>query len=1171
MATGTIGINDKSIRDLNTFKTKFNKLLNGQNNKFQMNTKNLDITEMMEYIKNKNLNQKCLYISLTSTIGEQSKKEFCFNRDTINRLSRFLERHTINKLNKKQKSIKLENAVDEYNSDKEVLQELISSNNSDIVEFRVKNLRLQLPTTTFKTFKTGGAYFNYIFKPDINIFLNKCGIYHHVDSKNYEDNCLFKALESADLNLDLHRIKHLVSARRVPIDKLSQVANVLDINIELLHVRNDNNHRKRVKKYPNKFNNLNPTVQIGLVNEHYFIIYETDYTSYFINNYAELGVVDELGMFVIEDANYVINKSGSKNKKRCLNSFKLVELLMNNIELFFNPINNNPSILETIYQDKFNNSVYGTLLEPKLDIDYKSVAEYKPKKRNFINKNLWTLDFETYADSSTLIHIPYLCVIRNMTDEFKYDITAKNYKDIGGECFFGANSGDSAVNWLAKSYIKPEDSRQNSIKVYIHNLKYDGIFLKEIVGLNIVKEIKTNSQLMLIEAYYYGHKIIFSDSLCLINNRLANFGKMFNLEVEKEVIPYSIYTKKNINRRFISLDIIKRSKEFKKQYQTYNVLTGKLKITDVKDTDKFNTFTKNATMWGCVKMEIGKNNKKKFVIDVLKYAEIYCRLDCYVLANGLINFNKNIETIDHKLQIEFNGEVDDSAISAFDYISISSLSFGFMNKFGAYDGCCSLGNSVRAFIQEAVVGGRTICANNEPQIQEENRCGTMIDYNSLYPSAMVAFNGYAMGIPFLIKSSSDLEHCSTYFIRIEIKKVGKNREMPCLSYFDEERKVRCFTNDMVGRVITIDKISLEQAVLHQKLEYSIIDGYGFNGGFNTNVNRVSSILYQYRQELKAVKNPLEQIVKLLMNSSYGKNLQKPIDDERKFVYNNKFIKKFNNDADLNLYLIDKKIQLNEDYYFTEIIKDKIVLKQDEADYIKDRYYNSIKGAIIINPKTGLNVITIYKPVNNHFNYVHLGCQILAESKRLMNDVSYLMDDNDIKCYYQDTDSIFMNLDQLKLLEELYRLKYEKELIGKGLGQLSLDFEIEGCNNIVAIKSIFIKKKCYVCLLKGVDDKTGELKYEFKIRCAGVNNPAIYHKVRTTADYDSPYDLYLDVYSGNVVEVDLTCDKYKDIFKFEDNCVRFNQEFIRSISRDYEIAKEYRKNKEQRELNRNLYV
>jgi len=48
----------------------------------------------------------------------------------------------------------------------------------------------------------------------------------------------------------------------------------------------------------------------------------------------------------------------------------------------------------------------------------------------------------------------------------------------------------------------------------------------------------------------------------------------------------------------------------------------------------------------------------------------------------------------------------------------------------------------------------------------------------------------------------------------------------------------------------------------------------------------------------------------------------------------------------------------------------------------------------------------------------------------MNEVMCTAEDNDVEIYYQDTDSMHLNVDDIDTLKNAFRLKYNRELEGK---------------------------------------------------------------------------------------------------------------------------------------------
>ena len=100
-----------------------------------------------------------------------------------------------------------------------------------------------------------------------------------------------------------------------------------------------------------------------------------------------------------------------------------------------------------------------------------------------------------------------------------------------------------------------------------------------------------------------------------------------------------------------------------------------------------------------------------------------------------------------------------------------------------------------------------------------------------------------------------------------------------------------------------------------------------------------------------------------------------------------------------------------------------------------------------------------RSINDHFNYVHCGVNILSMSKRIMNEVICTAEDNKLDIFYQDTDSIHIDYNQIKMLEEKFKEQYGRELVSDGLGNFHTDFEMSGAKSeIYAIESLFLAKK-----------------------------------------------------------------------------------------------------------------
>ena len=78
---------------------------------------------------------------------------------------------------------------------------------------------------------------------------------------------------------------------------------------------------------------------------------------------------------------------------------------------------------------------------------------------------------------------------------------------------------------------------------------------------------------------------------------------------------------------------------------------------------------------------------------------------------------------------------------------------------------------------------------------------------------------------------------------------------------------------------------------------------------------------------------------------------------------------------------------------------------------------------------------------NHFNYAHCGVEILSMSKGIMNEVMTLAEDEGLNIWYQDTDSMHINYEEVNLLACAFKAKYDRDLIGEEMSQFHIDFDL----------------------------------------------------------------------------------------------------------------------------------
>jgi len=950
--------------------------------------------------------------------------------------------------------------------------------------------------------KNNFGFFPYTIKENIlGLDLNRYGVYHEINKRNYRQNCLIKALNICE-NIDkkiVDKVKFKVKSLYIPKKDLKSLAENNNIHISL-KIDGDT---KNTYRYGDK--NL-PENALGGIEKHFIKIEKTKYTAYGIKNYKDLVKTNPKDW-------YLFTSKGKKEKGRGLDSFKLIKLLLENKDTFLEPITLCNELFNTQY-DKTINQEFPEVLhldddefrpvrdkeKEKKAKDYKDEIRAKTKKIYF--------DFETDTTKEDKIHTPYLCWYVERNEENK---GWTRYQFLGEKC---------GLNLLKHLHDRFSDNGETIVKMIAHNCGYDfrtGIFKY----LCCVKTIEKGKSLMCGEGKFYNFSknfvdLRFTDSYAIIPVGLKKFSKMFSLPCKKEILPYSLYTTKNIKKKFVEV----------------NTCLAQVKPKDHKE------YLQNCKNWNCILTDEGKD-----YIDIISYSSKYCEMDCITLAEGYEKFRKIIFEITEKNPIDID-----------DYISLASIADTYLKKSGCYDDCYELGGIVRCFIQRCLVGGRTMLNNNKKYTSSRSQgdfkklnkyrknlknknyrsnYGKIADYDavSLYPSAMSRLEGYLKGSPKVIENDKlnkiinkenvkDWITADGYYIKTKIKKVGIKRDFPSLSHTNEDG-IRIFSNDVIGKEIYLDNVALEDAIKFQDVEVEILQGYYFDGGFNTKVAETIKGLFNARIKAKKEKNEgLQNTIKLIMNSSYGKTALKEINEEIDYISNEKF-----------------------------------------NDYIY-KNYNFIKDITPQENDKGYRIKKI-KPINEHFNRVHIGIQVLSMSKRIMNEVMCLAEDNNLLLFYQDTDSIHLYEDDVKILEDNFREIYNRELNGKNLGQFHIDFDLDDCKDVYSEKFIGLGKKSYIDCLVGTDIKTGEIKRGYHIRMKGIPNGSILYYCKE--NNITPLELYEKLEDDEDIVFDLLKDLDGDKVVFEykkDMTIHTATEFKREVCFRDETPKE---RKERRKL------
>lgn len=608
---------------------------------------------------------------------------------------------------------------------------------------------------------------------------------------------------------------------------------------------------------------------------------------------------------------------------------------------------------------------------------------------------------------------------------------------------------------------------------YAHNLGYDVRFI--IPKLDHVKSIiqKSSSKIISVKGGFHGKDLEFKCTQAMINTALRKFPKMFNLESKKEIMPYELYTRENVMKE--------------------SVLVSEA-LEHLKSEEDKEEMMDNLEKWGLV---------DGLEFDHIRYAEIYCQQDVKIMARGFKTFRGWF-----KKQLK---------IDIVEKLTMASVSDSYLRERGCYEGTYKCSGLVRDFIQRCVVGGRTMCYRNEKMCVKKDL--NDFDAVGLYASAMVRLGeksgGFLKGKPKVLKPEElnydFLQRQDGYFVMINVLDVKKELDFPILNKMNGESGVREFSNDHRGNIF-VSKITLEDLIRFQGVEFEVLSGYYYNEGRNNKIGAVMRYLFERRVELKNERdpvtgekkpNPAQVVYKESMNSSYGKTILKPITDEVR------------------------------------------ILDDEQFDTYLRRNYSFINNYVKL-PGGKFTKVKSNKPILDHFNLCVVGEEILAMSKRIMHEVMCLAQDIGIKIYYQDTDSMHIENDKIKKLSDAFRDLYQRELIGKGMGQFHSDFSFdvnpdEG-TEIISKKSIFLGKKSYIDECEIIVD--GEKVYRYHMRMKGIPHSSL-NKMIESRFNGEPLKMYKYLYDGNDLEFNLLegCVKFEAMSNYD---IRSRGEFKRSV-------------------------
>ena len=581
--------------------------------------------------------------------------------------------------------------------------------------------------------------------------------------------------------------------------------------------------------------------------------------------------------------------------------------------------------------------------------------------------------------------------------------------------------------------VKNQSTGYDKVVMYFHNAKYDCSLFDP--SIPVIDECSKAGALYSKTYNFYGLLVEVRDSFKYfgVGGALRNLPKMlgFDDEINKgEAINYNYHTVDNMTDHWIKPEVYAQGL---KKYEE----------------------------------DIFDNNSKEYLNDEglfnpTKYYIDYLKLDVDVLAKAL--------TIFRELVYNVTGGMD-----AFQSLTISSIGHKLAIKRGCYRGVYQTKGGLRDFIQQAVRGGR-VYANPEYVKTEIEEKIQDFDGVSLYPSAMKRLcEEYGIAVGKIYKGSNDFNDYkdkSYYIVKILVKKLGKKVQVPLTSV--KEGDTLKYSNNLINQEIFVDKYALEDLIQYQEVEFEVIEGIYWNSGYNTNIGKLAEELHRERCKHKKTNPALGNVLKLLMNSIYGKTAMKRSDSKITYVPSENF-----------------------DEYLYENFG--TVKEISNIDYPQVRVTQS--------------------DYDNSFSLNHVAVSILSTSKRIMNEVFHCMDECKMPMYYTDTDSIHMLDKDVNPLSEKFTELYGKELIGKSLGQFHTDFEMKGCDDVFSTYNITLGPKSYFDILQGTDSKR-EVQMGVHIRLKGITEAGINKKLleyEKGSTVDNAKALFKDLKDGKEVE------------------------------------------------------
>lgn len=803
-----------------------------------------------------------------------------------------------------------------------------------------------------------GGFFPFTLKKqfkdtDLERCLRRYRIHCEVLPEYYEDNCLVHALTAA--GVDAARIADVqvqCFGRDVPRRKLKKVAELIKRPIRVRYVT------ERAKNDAYKTAKTGDFLELAQVRNHYFL------------NETSTMRIDAVKK--LRFPHHRIQRSSVKNCK----SLKLVNFIIEHSDFFLDPIELTSELMKTHYCEENKLSI-GELPEASED-NCRSVEVQAGHPNSWSKACQWFFDTETTTEGDK--HKTYLMCAVNAAGQQVHSF------------------GDSA-----KPILDSICAGRKSVVIMAHNARYDSeTLVRELSQVHTL--IEKGSRLKLLRGTYGNCKVTLKDTYSMISFPLSRFGNLFKLDVEKELMPYEMYTESAM--RDPQLPLRQVEEYYMDRPGVYEEFLARLTRLDLLSQDM--------TYW-----------------DHQGYALYYCLRDCEVLMKGYLTFRDQVFTVCKELDVPL--------IDVYDIVSSSQLTFELAKRKKLLEGVYETSGLLRHVISQCVRGGKVMTRDNLKWKVEEPL--TDLDANGLYASAMHSMGGFLLGRPKLITPDVDVlsipRDRGTFFAEVRFHRIPKKLHFPLLHVECPKTKSHLYTNDEAaicapGVTHWVDGVFLDDVIQYhglQRDDFEIIRGYYYDEGRNDRVHDFMQFLKDKRDIAKREGNPIEGLYKLLGNSLYGRMLMKPVKTQRVFVPYKKLLK----------YLY---VHYTAVLSFTHLTPTMVVV--EESTTIVDHW------AL---PHVGSEILSVSKHIMNV-------PMMIADDHDICN---YYMDTDSMHICLKDVPrlaELFEHETGYPLIgDDFCQFKCDFEL---------RDSQGKPCSNVQAKGTWILGKKCYLDLLEGTD-------------------------------------------------------------------------------------------------------